>query len=414
MANAPDQNTELYKDCERNYGPRGPWDRSTCKLLNEDNYYSAFLWAKSCGVYMDKMKDSLKSGDNDTIFLRMLSAMWRDDTNETITTAVRRWPCLTENSTPFQPQTIDVSKPTNFATVKYVDEQDMMVLRAIKNEYATNKQLTALDIALRALIEQHAKPLTVNLTINNVPEYTIPATSHATLPHLLRTVAANVPAALVGPAGSGKTTACEQTADALSLDFYMQGAVSGSHEFLGFKDARGEYHTTPFRQAFECGGLFLADEIDGSDPAALLVINSAVANAFMNFPDRPQPIRRHPKFRMVAAANTYWTGGDRVYVGRSQLDGATLDRFAMIEWQYDEKLERDLTPHTREWTIHVQRVRAAVKHLGLRHIVSPRASINGGKLLAGGEQRHYVEKMVLYKGLSDDDTKRIMERVAKL
>ena len=31
-----------------------------------------------------------------------------------------------------------------------------------------------------------------------------------------------------------------------------------------------------------------------------------------------------------------------IYVGRNQLDGATLDRFAVIEFEYDEEIEKNL------------------------------------------------------------------------
>ena len=56
-----------------------------------------------------------------------------------------------------------------------------------------------------------------------------------TVPEVTLVEAINL--ALVGPAGSGKTTVCEQIAEALELPFYMLGAVSGSHEFLGYVDA---------------------------------------------------------------------------------------------------------------------------------------------------------------------------------
>ena len=51
-------------------------------------------------------------------------------------------------------------------------------------------------------------------------------------------------------------------------------------------------------------------------------------------------VKRHPKFICIGAGNTYGTGPDRVYVGRQELDGASLDRFDFLEWAYDETLER--------------------------------------------------------------------------
>lgn len=217
----------------------------------------------------------------------------------------------------------------------------------------------------------------------------------------IQTVAQNIPLAMIGPAGSGKTTAAEQIAEALELPFYMNGAVSGAHEYLGFVDAQGRYQTTPFRQAFEHGGLYLADEIDGGDAGAILVINSALANCHMPFPDRAEPVKKHANFRMIAAANTYGNGADRIYVGRNQLDGATLDRFVALSWDYDEKLESQICPDAA-WLARVQKLRAAVAKEKARIIISPRASIYGAKLIAAGVDRAIVESVVIWKGVDSE------------
>lgn len=262
---------------------------------------------------------------------------------------------------------------------------------------------------IAAGIDAASQPRPLVITVNGTPKGTMPATRHTEAETLLAVAAQNIPAYLCGPAGSGKTTAAEQTAEALSLTFYMQGAASGAHEFLGFVNAHGAYQSTPFRQAFEHGGLFLADEIDGSDPAALLVINAALANGAMAFPDQTAPVNRHPDFRMVAAANTYGNGADRQYVGRAQLDAATLDRFAFIAWNYDDVLELKLAANAA-WVRRVQAIRAAVLALSIRHVVSPRASIMGAQLLAAGMPQPQVETLLIWKGLTPADVSRIKAR----
>lgn len=227
---------------------------------------------------------------------------------------------------------------------------------------------------------------------------TVEGLKHKSLETALSVVAANIPLLLVGPAGGGKSMAGEQISQALGLPFFMWGAASGTHEYLGYKDGAGAYHTTPFREAFERGGLFMAEELDSGSADVPLILNAALANGHMAFPDRAEPVVRHNDFRIVANANTYGTGADRIYVGRTQLDGATIDRFAFLDWAYDEELELACSSN-EQWTRKVQRIRAAVSAERARIIVSPRASILGGKLLAQGLSEKQVLEMIIWKGV---------------
>lgn len=230
--------------------------------------------------------------------------------------------------------------------------------------------------------------------------------THKSFPELLACIAANVPVMMVGPAGSGKTMAFEQACAALDIPFRMNGATTGAHEYLGYKDAHGNYHVTPYRQSYEHGGGYLADELDGSDPAAPLVINAGIANGSQAFPDSADPIKRHDGFRIAAATNTYGNGADRQYVGRNQLDASTTDRFAVIDWDYDEDLERAVCANV-DWAARCHAVRAAMRRLDVRHIVSFRAIVNGAKLLAAGLSQDKVERMTIWKGLPADTRARV-------
>lgn len=214
---------------------------------------------------------------------------------------------------------------------------------------------------------------------------------------------------MVGPAGGGKTTAAEQVAEAMGLPFYTNGSLTGAHEVTGYENAN-RYVTTPFRQAFEHGGLYLADEIDGSDPAATLALNSALANGFMNFPDQPAPIRAHPQFHFIGAANTYGRGADRLYIGRNQLDASTLDRFCTLTWDYDETLERSLAGDDA-WCAYVQAARAAASDLKIRHVISPRATYSGAIHRAAGMAFDLVAELDLWNGLDREQRERITARI---
>lgn len=257
-----------------------------------------------------------------------------------------------------------------------------------------------------ALIKEHApKPATFTVEVQK-PDGTVkpqPGPHHKQFPQIIRAVrCGNV--FLRGPAGSGKTTLAEQCAKALDVPFYFTGAVASEYKLTGFVDAKGAIVRTPFREAYEHGGLFLFDEIDASSPASLLCFNAALANGHMDFPDKV--VSRHDGFHCIAAANTFGQGADRVYVGRNQLDGATLDRFLFIDLEYDEALERALSGNDA-WVDRVQAVRKSIETLKLRHVISPRASIMGARLLTAGASQTETERETLWRGLDAETVSKI-------
>ena len=285
------------------------------------------------------------------------------------------------------------------------------------------------------LIRQHGgRPAHVTLDLTSSHRtFSGEGMMHHKFPLLAAAVSAGVNVMMVGPAGSGKTTAAKKVAEALGLPFYGTGAINSEYKLSGFIDAQGRIVSTAFRQAFEFGGVFLFDEYDGSLPGATLPFNAALANDWMDFPDKC--VQRHPDFRVIAGANTFGTGADRQYVGRNQLDAASLDRFAMLDWPYDEALEAALlgapapshapapasiAPIPGEeaqglalrFLDRTRKVRKAVDDLKVRHVVSPRASIAGAKLLAAGWKWNDVEDAVLWKGIDKDTRTKIIAKVA--
>jgi hypothetical protein len=186
---------------------------------------------------------------------------------------------------------------------------------------------------------------------------------------------------LSGPAGSGKTRAGQDLAKLLGLPFYGMGAQQTSYGVLGYCDGAGTYHGTPFRTAFEHGGVFQADEIDAWDNEAVCAMNSALANDFCQFPD--SVVARHPDFRCIAGANTWGHGSTSEYCGRTKIDGASLTRFAKLAWEYDTALESALSGNIT-WAIRVQRARAKAADAGLKVLITPRATLQGAALIAAG------------------------------
>lgn len=232
---------------------------------------------------------------------------------------------------------------------------------------------------------------------------------HEATPEVIQVASMGHHVMMVGPAGCGKTTIGEAVSRALALPFYITSTVFDTHELLGFTDGMGNYHRTPFRMAFEHGGVWVADELDAWDAAALLSVNSALANGFVTFPDGSQPIKRHADFRMIGTANTFGKGADRVYIGRNELDAASLDRFAVIEVDYDANLESHLSGGNIDWYLYVTNLRRLIEEKNIRHVVSTRAIVFGCAALRIGMKRERVQEIYVLKGLSSTDRKKLLQ-----
>ena len=162
---------------------------------------------------------------------------------------------------------------------------------------------------------------------------------HAKYKEVYTLVDNNLPLLLTGTKGSGKTTMIRQVTEALDFKFYsmsMTRQTTLSH-ILGFMSVNGLYIRSQLREAVEFGGVMLLDELDASDPNVLLSLNT-LENGYISFPDGI--VHCHEDFRLCATANPQ--DEHHHYTGRSILDGATLDRFDIIEIPTDPKLEKKL------------------------------------------------------------------------
>lgn len=206
---------------------------------------------------------------------------------------------------------------------------------------------------------------------------------------------------IYGPAGTGKSTACANVALALFAGrdmFYSNGKISYAHELLGHMHG-DKYITTQFRLAYETGGVYCADEVDGWLPDALIALNGALANGHCAFPDKM--VKRHKDFIFIGAANTTGLGSDMEYVARMQQDAAFNDRCVMLHWPLDEALEDGMCAN-KDWLRIVRVVRANVKTYKIKgHLITPRAAIFGEALLAAGVDLENVKISTLKKGMTD-------------
>lgn len=236
---------------------------------------------------------------------------------------------------------------------------------------------------------------------------------------------------LVGPAGSGKTTAALNAAPILGQVFersdyttYVKSfcMMSGKHELEGFIDANGVCRDTDFRKAFVEGHFYFMDEVDAANANIILVLNAAIDNGVMSFPDGMK--ERHKDFRIGVGANTVGLGADAVYAGRTQLDAAFRNRFYFLAWEYDERMELQWAGEDqKEWVLYVQKLRKAQQSLGKsapRMVISPRASIRGARRLrqgtvkAGAEGFEVLANALIWQGCHEDDKAKVLANVREM
>lgn len=262
------------------------------------------------------------------------------------------------------------------------------------------------------------RPQVTEVKLPNKEVKVLKGRQHFQFPKVLGALSQGIHMMLVGPAGTGKSTIAEKASEALGLDFSSKSCTSQTTEasLVGFMNATGHYVTTEFRKRFENGGVFLLDEVDNANPNVLGVLNSALANGFMAFPDGM--VQRHDGFVAIAAGNTFGNGATAEYVGRNPIDGATKDRFMVYGVDYDLAIEEDMlasvglpTAQADAWLKAVRQCRANVQTYGLKIIVSPRATLGGAKLLKAGFTTSEVMEMAVLKGAKPDQASKVLDGV---
>jgi len=264
-------------------------------------------------------------------------------------------------------------------------------------------------------------------------EYKLPQMVHKSVPKLIAIAEARkihgkaVHCQLVGPAGTGKTHAVHQVADACGLDYYPTsvGPQTSKTDLLGFKDAHGNYNESLVYKAVKHGGILLLDEFDSANAGVVTILNSILANDVASFPNG-EVVEVHKDFVCFIACNTFGRGGDRQYVGRNQLDLASLDRFVVVEFDLDEALETALVtgvaPNRQLKTFQPRQVseaeigqlladyrrwRKRAEESSERVHIGQRSIIFGVILLKAGFERDEIDEMAVWKGVSKDIRSRI-------
>jgi cobaltochelatase CobS len=143
---------------------------------------------------------------------------------------------------------------------------------------------------------------------------------------------------LVGPTGAGKSSLVMQLAARLNWPLSranLHGETSAS-DFLGQNKVRDgevyfEYGLLP--QAMKNGSILVLEELDGADPGILFVIQGVLEEGgTLTLTDNGgEVIVPHPRFRLVATANTLGTGDESgLYAGTQVLNASHLDRWSVV------------------------------------------------------------------------------------
>ena len=260
-------------------------------------------------------------------------------------------------------------------------------------------------LAMNLIEERYGKlPEITKIQIGDNKPKEIKGLTHSAFNSILTLLANGENVLLNGPSGTGKNVLGNQIAEALGLEFYCTPAIRQEYKLSGFIDANGNFVETPFYKAWTNGGVYLFDEMDASDATVILNINSALANGYYEFPIGLK--KKHKDFYILGAGNTLGNGGDRLYTAREELDASTIDRFAVVPFDYDEDLERQIAGKEEIYEF-VTAVRKAVQETGVRYVVSMRATKSLAKLYGKIDIEELV-KYVVCKNMRPADIKTVV------
>ena len=116
------------------------------------------------------------------------------------------------------------------------------------------------------------------------------------LPRLITLVKLGQAPLLVGPAGSGKSVAIEQLAEALGAEYAQVCCTAGMSEtwLFGRQTPQG-FQEAPFSRMFREGGCFNLEELDAAGENVLMAINTALASGVLYNPISGQQFKRDRK-----------------------------------------------------------------------------------------------------------------------
>jgi len=227
---------------------------------------------------------------------------------------------------------------------------------------------------------------------------------------ILTNIANGISVYMYGPSGTGKSYTARQIAAALDRvpgeTFLPVAKVSYAEQITGYMNAAGVYVPGALYKAMKNGALLFIDEIDASDPAALVAINDAIASKAYTFPNL-EYVTAAPGFVVIAAGNTTGHGADNVYTGRNAIDAATLNRFFKTRVDYDVRIENALTGNNAALVDFVHTCRKAAINAGYDLILSYRTLEMIATLEKTTLPLDSIVDGAILQGMTKDDARRV-------
>lgn len=321
-----------------------------------------------------------------------------------------------DESTPVPPApiSIDVQAEIDRALEEFKAE---LIKQAAKSMSSTTKMINDVAFELMKARSDKLRKIAVKKASGKVK--VIEGTLPEVFDDIVALAQARMNVMLVGPTGSGKSFLASKVAEVLELPFGSSSCSEGMSEsqlsgwLLPIGDS-GTFHYVPaeFVRRYEQGGVYCLDEVDAADPNVMVFLNSAIANDRFFIPQRYEnpEVKKHVDFVLIAAGNTWGTGADAMFVGRNQLDEATLNRFVRLEVDYNERVERALTadaPWVYDWGL---LVRQAIKANRMQRSLSTRnlEQVVSMSVACGWS----IDKInaVFFSGWTDDERRRLEQQ----
>lgn len=217
---------------------------------------------------------------------------------------------------------------------------------------------------------------------------------------------------LHGSPGAGKTHLVKSLAEDMGLPFLLVSCASDmlKSELLGSRSpVSGAYFESKFRSLWQNGGLVLFDECGLAPGSFLNVLNAAMEQRLIDFPDGAQ-VKMHENFFMCFADNSTLYGNDPMFPERGDVGGAFRDRLTYVEFAYDLDIELAVLTAkfdgnavlASDWHQTVLRLRHGLKSLEIPVFASPRFAYKAATWMKRRVEMRDIVKMELLRGVSED------------